>query len=97
MKAYNITDPAEPHLSFREVIMEHLFSQKGYEYHISTFFTIIQGCRWLSPHIISSIIGANLVDALDVHEEIMKRFLVSDRFSEYWSARREMQSPLSHH
>ena len=74
VKAYLIADSAEPHLVFREAIMEHPIRQNGYEYHISAFYTIIQGCRWLNPLILSSVIGANLVDPLEVHEEITKRF-----------------------
>ena len=44
VKAYILEYSAEPHLAFREVIMEHPISQNGYEYHISPFYTIIQGC-----------------------------------------------------
>ena len=71
---------------FQDVITEHRVRQNGYEYHISPFYTIIQGCQWLSPRIVSSIISANLVDPLNFYEDIMTRFLVSDRYSEKWSA-----------
>ena len=60
-KAYLLADSAEPHLVFREAIMEHPIRQNGYEYHISTFYTIIHGCRGLNTHILSSLIGANLI------------------------------------
>ena len=52
--------------------MAHHISKNGYLYHIRPFYTIIQECQWLNPHILSSIISANLVDPLDVHEEIME-------------------------
>ena len=44
VKAYILADSTEPHLAFRKVIMEHPISQNGYEYHISPFYTNIQGC-----------------------------------------------------
>ena len=47
---------------------------------------IIVGCRWITPHIISSIMSGHLVDPLEVHDEVMVWFLVSDRFAQYCSA-----------
>ena len=86
VKAHLLADSADPHLVFQEVIMEHPRRRNGYGYQISPLYTIIQGCSWLSPHILSSIISANLVDPPEVHGEVMIRFLVSDRFAVYWSA-----------
>ena len=44
VKAYLVADSAEPDLAFPEVITEHPIRQNGYEYHISTFDTMIEGC-----------------------------------------------------
>ena len=73
---------ADPHLVFEEVITQHPKSKNGYEYRTYPFYTIIEGCRWISPHIISSIISAHLVDSFEVHDAVMVRFFVSDRFAE---------------
>ena len=48
VKAYLLADSGEPHLVFQEVSTEHPLRQNGYEYHISPFYTIIQGCSWLT-------------------------------------------------
>ena len=82
VKAYLLTDSSHPHLVFQEVVSEHEITMNGYEYHIFPFYTIIQGFQWLIPTILSSIISANLVDPLEVHDEVMIRFLVCDRLAE---------------
>ena len=86
VKAYLCTDSSHPHLVFQEVVTEHAITMNGYEYHIFPFYTIIQGFQWLIPTILSSIISANLVDPLEVHDEVLIRFLICDRLAEFWSA-----------
>ena len=86
VKAFLLADSGDAHLVFQEVITQHPIRLNGYEYHISPFYTILEGCRWLRPSILSSIISANLVDPLEVHDEVMIRFFVSDRLAEFWSA-----------
>ena len=83
MKAYFFTDSIEPRLAFQEVITEHPIRKNGEDHHIKPFYAIIQGISWISPHVLSSIISANLLDPFDVHEEVMLRYMVSDRLSEY--------------
>ena len=51
IREYLLADSADAHLMFKEVITQHPIRKHGYEYHIFTFYTIIQGCIWLSPHI----------------------------------------------
>ena len=85
VKTYLITDSAEQHLVFQEVITEHPITKNGYEYHIFPFYTIIQGCIWLSPNIFSSIIGAKLVDPLEVHEEVTTSYLLDYNHEWYWA------------
>ena len=43
VKTYLLTDLAEQHPMFHEVITEHPITKNGYEYHVFTFYTIIQG------------------------------------------------------
>ncbi|KAF0138226.1 MAG: hypothetical protein FD143_3697, partial [Ignavibacteria bacterium] len=57
IREYLLTDSADAHLMFQEVITQHPISQHGYEYHISPFYMVIKDCRWITPHIISSIIN----------------------------------------
>ena len=88
LKTYLFTDSAEQHLVFQEVITEHPITKNGYEYHIFTFYTIIQGCIWLSPHILSSIFGAKLVDPLEVHEEVTTSYLLDYNPVSLWPQRK---------
>ena len=84
VKTYLLTDSAEQHLVFQVVITEHPITKNGYEYHIFPFYTIIQRCIWLSPHILSSIIHAKLEDPLEVHEDVTTSFLVDFHDVAYW-------------
>ena len=88
MKAYLVAESAALDLVCNEVTTEHPLREPGYEYHISPFYASMQAFCWISPHIFSSNISANLLDPLQFHEEDMGMFLVSDRFSEYWSVRK---------
>ena len=57
------------HISSFKRSSRSIQSEKNeYEYHISTFYTIIQGCLWISPYIFSLILGWNLVDHLKLHD-----------------------------
>ena len=85
-KDYRLANSAYPLFAWQQVIMENPIRKNEYDYHISPFYTIIVGCRWLSPHILSSIIRANFIDPVNFHQQITKTFLASDKFREYWSA-----------